>query len=114
MTEKSLQDQRIYDLTDIYDERTGHGRKSIDKSVQQVIVIDGKGYERTSSKGQSIHELTDVVDESSAGTMQLNEVILRHAEEIIERVVREIVPDIAERLIKEEIEKIKKIYKEPS
>jgi len=114
MTEKSAQDQRIFDLTDVYDERSGYGRRSTDKGPQQIIVIDGRGYERVSPGGQSIHDLTEVVDEQSMSTIQINEVVVKQATQIIERVVREIVPEIAERLIKEEIEKIKKIYKEPS
>ncbi|HLZ19673.1 MAG TPA: hypothetical protein VKO67_08680 [Smithellaceae bacterium] len=114
MTEKSAQDQKIYDLTDVYDERSGHGRRSTDKGPQQIIVIDGRGYERVNPGGQSIHDLTEVVDEQSMATIQINDIVMKQATQIIEKVARQVVPEIAERIIKEEIEKIKKIYKEPS
>lgn len=102
-----VQGKKIHELTEIYDGRNGHGRKAIDaKNPQQVIVIDGRGYERGKSNGENIHELTDVVDET-LGTPQVNEMILSRAEEIIKKIAGEVVPAIAERVIREEIEKIK-------
>jgi len=103
----SVRGKKIHELTEIYDERNGHGRKAIDgKNPQQVIVIDGRGYERGKSNGESIHELTDVVDET-LGSPRVNEMILSRAEEIIKKIAEEVVPAIAERVIREEIEKIK-------
>jgi len=104
-----VQGKKIHELTEIYDERNGHGRRAIDgKNPQQIIVIDGRGYERGKTNGESIHELTDVVDET-LGTPQVNEMILSRAEEIIKKIAGEVVPAIAERVIREEIEKIKAI-----
>lgn len=116
MIEKAAQDKKIYDLTDVYDERTGHGRRSTDKGAQQIIVIDGRGYERVRTglqNDQGIHELTDVIDERPM-TAQINDAVMKKAAEIIEKIAREVVPVIAERVIREEIEKIKKIQNEPS
>lgn len=104
---RPAQGKKIHELTEIYDERTGHGRKAIDgKNPQQVIAVDGRGYERVKSNGENIHELTEVVDET-LGSLQVNEIILSRAEEIIRKIAGEIVPAIAERVIREEIEKIK-------
>jgi undecaprenyl pyrophosphate synthase len=38
----------------------------------------------------------------------LRDEIMKRAEEIAEKVAREVIPDIAERVIREEIEKLKK------
>lgn len=101
------QGKKIHELTEIYDDRNGHGRRTLDgKNPQQVIVVDGRGYERGKSNGENIHELTDVIDET-LGSAQINEMILSRAEEIIRKIAGEVVPAIAERVIREEIEKIK-------
>lgn len=113
MSEKTAQDKKIYDLTDVYDERTGYGRRSTDKGSKQVIVIDGRGYERVRSGGRNIHDLTEVVDEHPAES-QIQNMVMARVEEIIERVAREIVLEIAEKVIREEIEKIKKNKQEPT
>jgi hypothetical protein len=39
---------------------------------------------------------------------------MKRVEEIIEEIAREVIPDIAERVIREEIEKIKALYKNHS
>ncbi len=60
---------------------------------------------------EKIYDLLDVVERKpkmafvDAG---LRDEIMKRAAEIAERVAREIVPDIAERVIREEIEKLKK------
>ena len=113
MTEKAAQGQKIYDLTEVYDERSGHGRIATDKGSPQIIMIDGRAYERVKPGGQNIHDLTEVIDDQSM-TMQINDIVMKRATEIIENVAREVIPEIAEKVIKEEIEKIKKKYKEPS
>ncbi|MRR17470.1 MAG: hypothetical protein EG826_13535 [Deltaproteobacteria bacterium] len=103
----SVQGKKIHELTEIYDERNGHGRRVVDgKNPQQIIVVDGRGYERGKSHGENIHDLTDVVDETLE-TVRINEMILSRAEEIIRKIAGEVVPVIAERVIREEIEKIR-------
>ncbi|MGV8058685.1 MAG: hypothetical protein AB2L12_11770 [Smithellaceae bacterium] len=94
-------DKKIYDLTEIYEERNG-------RNTQEVIVVDGRGYERISKDNKYIHELVDVAEDQSA-VNNLNEEILKRATQIAERIAREIIPEIAERVIREEIEKLKKL-----
>jgi hypothetical protein len=63
------------------------------------------------SGAEKIYDLIDVVERKpkmafvDAG---LRDEIMKRAAEIAERVAREIIPDIAERVIREEIEKLKK------
>jgi len=60
---------------------------------------------------EKIYDLVDVVEKRpkmafvDAG---LRDEIMKRASEIAERIAREIVPDVAERVIREEIEKLKK------
>lgn len=81
--------------------------ESMDGNNQDVIVVDGRGYERNSSGNKEIHNLVDIVENAQAGDI-LYEEIMKKSEEIISKIAREIVPEITERIIKEEIEKIKK------
>ncbi len=76
-------------------------------SDQEVIVVDGRGYENDSLIEKEVYMLVDVIEENPAGD-QLYEEVMKKSEEILERIARKIVPEIAERMIKEEIEKIKK------
>ena len=108
MTERSSHDKKIFDLTEVYDEQSVNGRRSADcKGPQQIIVIDGRGYERVRPEGTNIHDLTDVVEDRSMNA-PINNLVMKRAEEIIERIAREVIPEIAERVIREEIEKLKK------
>lgn len=103
----TVQGRKIHELTEIYDERNGHGRRVTDgKNPQPIIVIDGRGYDRVKSNGDNIHELTEVVDDNLS-VSQINDAVMKRAAEIIEKIARDVVPVIAERVIKEEIEKIK-------
>jgi hypothetical protein len=116
MTEDSgtVQDKKIYELTKIYDERNGQRHQSSErKNSQQVVVIDGRGYERAKSNGHNIHDLTEVIEDDPS-TAQFNDAVMKRATEIIERIAREAIPEIAERVIREEIEKIKGMGKEHS
>ena len=104
---KTDQDKQIFELTDVYDERIGQGRRLTDgKNSQKIIVVEGRGYERIKSNSDCIHELTDIV-EDHLSPAQVEEVVVKRAEEIIEKIARELIPGIAERVIREEIEKIK-------
>jgi hypothetical protein len=61
--------------------------------------------------GDRIYDLVDVVEEGArepAPEAILNEEIIRKVEEISEKVARQMFPRIAERVIKEEIEELKK------
>ena len=93
-------EKKIYDLTDISSETdNGNG--------QEVIIIDGRGYENNSPVKEEIFNLVDVIDDPKAQENLYKE-ILKRSEEIVERIARQMVPEIAEKLIKAEIEKIKK------
>lgn len=93
--------KKIYDLTDIYEERNG-------RNNQEVIVVDGRGYERVVKSDKHIYELVDVAEDQPAGS-NLNEEIIKRTTEIAEKIAREIIPEIAERVIREEIDKLKKL-----
>lgn len=103
MAEDSIitSDQKIYDLTEIYEERNG-------RNNQEVIVVDGRGYEKITKDNKYIHELVDVAEDQPAAN-NLNEEMLKRITDIAERIAREIIPEIAERVIREEIDKLKKM-----
>jgi len=61
-----------------------------------------------STEDKKIYDLTDVVEDAGSSN-KLNEEVIKRATEIAERIVREIMPEIAARVIREEIEKIKKM-----
>ncbi len=92
-------EKKIYDLTDVSSE-TDNGNH------QEVIIIDGRGYEN-SPPDKEVFNLVDVIDDPQAQENLYKE-ILKRSEQIVERIVRQVVPEIAEKLIKAEIEKIKK------
>lgn len=62
---------------------------------------------------ERIYDLVDVVVERKPPKMAfvdagLHDEIVKRAAEIAERVAREVIPDVAERIIREEIEKLKR------
>jgi hypothetical protein len=89
-------EDRIHDLVDLLDSASGFREQNVSEMKA--------GPER-------IHDLMDVVDRRpkmafvDAG---LHDEIMKRAAEIAERVAREVIPGIAERVIHEEIEKLKK------
>ena len=94
-------DKKIYDLTEVYEERNG-------RNNQEVIVIDGRGYERIAKDNKYVHELVDIAEDQLTAN-NLNEEMLKRVTETTERIAREIIPEIAERVIREEIDKLKKL-----
>ena len=103
MAEDSIitDDKKIFDLTEIYEERNG-------RNNQEVIVVDGRGYERIAKDNKYVHELVDVAGDQLAAN-NLNEEMLKRVTQIAERIAREIIPEIAERVIRDEIDKLKKL-----
>ena len=77
-------------------------------SNQEVIVVDGRGYENNINNKREIYTLVDVIEDTQTAN-NLNEEIIKKATAIIERIAREMVPEIVEKVIKEEIEKLKKL-----
>ena len=97
----AIEDKNIHDLTDVYEEPNSVNN-------QEVIVIDGRGYENNTKNKSEKHSLVDVIEDIQTAN-NLHEEIIKRATEIVERITREIIPEIAERVIKEEIEKLKKM-----
>jgi len=100
-------DDRIYNLRDVADD----DEASDSKRDREIIVIDGRVYERVLKPDDTVHDLTDVVEKDSGGLMYdpgLNEEIMKTVVEITERIAKEMMPEIAERVIREEIEKLKR------
>ncbi len=91
------QHDKIFDLVDIVEEGKafGHGEE------QEIIVIDGRAYERIRKPGEVVFDLNDVVREGC------HDEVVKKISEIAERVAREMIPGIAEKVIREEIEKLK-------
>jgi hypothetical protein len=91
-----MPEDRIHTLTDPLDEEAEF---SADPTPGWKSVPD------------KIYDLVDVVEKKPKLAFVdpgLREEIMKRAGEIAEKVAREIVPDIAERIIREEIEKLKK------
>ncbi len=88
-------EDRIHDLVDLLDSASGLREQNVSE---------------TKPGAEKIHDLMDVVDRRpkmafvDAG---LRDEIMKRAAEIAEKVAREVIPDIAERIIREEIEKLK-------
>ena len=99
MDENSItdDDKIIHDLKDELPDNA--------ENNQEVIVVDGRSYEN-GSIAKDVYTLVDVIEDHQIGD-KIYEDILKRADEIVERIVRRIVPEIAERVIREEIEKIK-------
>ena len=100
-------DDRIYDLVDVIDDNGGAEAKQ----DREIIVIDGRVYERVSRPGDEVHDLVETIEKGSGVSLDdagLNDEIMKRVSEISEKIAREIVPEIAERVIREEIDKLKK------
>ena len=98
--------ERIFDLVDMVD-----GTASQKKDEREVIVIDGRGYSRTLRPEDKIYNLCDVLEEGPGSCLMRegarDEELKKIVQEMTEKIVRELFPDIAERIIREEIEKLK-------
>ena len=100
-------DDRIYDLVDAIGDEGG----TETKQDREIIVIDGRVYERVSKPGDEAHGLVDTIGKDSGGSLYdagLSDEIMKRVSEVTERIAKEIVPEIAERVIREEIGKLKR------
>jgi hypothetical protein len=89
-------EDRIYDLVDLLDSASGYRENN---------VLEIK------ARPEKIYDLVDVVERKPKMAFVdtgLRDEIMKRAAEIAEKVAREVIPDIAERVIREEIEKLKK------
>jgi hypothetical protein len=98
----------IHVLVDIVDDQTDREAKN----DQEIIVIDGRVYERVAKQTDKVYDLVDVVERGSSGSLHDvkldNDEIIKRVTEVTERIAREMFPGIAERVIREEIEKLKR------
>jgi len=100
MDSDSMENKKIFELTDVYEDKNG-------RNNHEVIVVDGRGYEKN-AKDKNLHNIVQEVEETQI-INNLNEEIIQRTTEIAERIAREIIPEIAEKIVREEIEKLKKI-----
>jgi hypothetical protein len=86
--------EKVFDLVDVIRED--------DMDEGKIVASPGAG--------DRIYDLMDVVEdrESSIKIGEFNDVMIKRISQIAEKVAREVIPDIAERVIREEIEKLKK------
>ena len=100
-------DDRIYELVDRIDDNGG----AENKRDREIIVIDGRVYERVSGPGEEVGDHIDPIDRDSGASLydpDLKDEMMKKISEIAERMAREMVPEIVERVIREEIEKLKR------
>ncbi|OPY91323.1 MAG: hypothetical protein A4E72_00166 [Syntrophus sp. PtaU1.Bin208] len=113
-------DDKVYDLVDIVDESPKRIHDLTDvveepdilrnKEPHEVLVVDGRGYEKEQQPEDKIHNLVDVVEEKPIQEQPQGlpqEEMRRILVETVEKMAREMIPGIAERVIREEIEKLK-------
>jgi hypothetical protein len=89
---------KIHDLVDVLD--VG----DFSSAPAQVFPAKGAGREK-------IYDLTDVVEKRPRMALVnsgLHDEIMKRASEIAEKIALEVIPSVAERVIREEIEKLKK------
>jgi len=90
-------EDRIHDLVDPLDSESG---------FRKTDVLEIK------AGSEKIYDLVDVVEKRPRMALVdtgLHDEIMKRAGEIAEKIARELIPDIAERVIREEIEKLKKV-----
>ncbi|MEN6321525.1 MAG: hypothetical protein ABFD82_22605 [Syntrophaceae bacterium] len=98
----------IHELVNIVYDQSDHEAKK----DPEIIVIDGRVYERVVKEEDKMYDLVDIVERGHGNSPQDlklddNE-ILKRVSEVTEKIAREMIPSIAERVIREEIEKLKK------
>jgi hypothetical protein len=89
-------EDRIHDLVDLIDSESG---------------FRGKNVLERKAGPEKIYDLVDIVEKRPRMALVdtgVHDEIMKRAAEIAEKIAREVIPDIAERVIREEIEKLKK------
>ena len=89
---------KIYDLVDVL-------------GVGDFSATPDRGFPGKGSGREKIYDLVDVVERKPRMALVdagLRDEIMKRASEIAEKISREIIPSVAERVIREEIEKLKK------
>jgi len=110
----------VIERSDELDENRSAGRESFPAPSERIYdlvdVISApaavtKPAEKRPLKQEVIYDLVDVIDKRPKVAFVdtgLHDEIIRRATEMAEKIAREVIPDIAERVIREEIEKLKK------
>jgi hypothetical protein len=96
---------QIYDLVEVVE-----GKSPETKDRQEVIVIDGRGYDRVLRPEDKIYNLYDVFAEGTGPSLRegaMDEETRKIVLAMAEKIARELIPEIAERVIRGEIEKLK-------
>lgn len=110
----------IYDLLDIVEESPDKIHELIDiieepkpllkEEPQGTLVINGRGYQEVLPQERNTPDLLDIAVEKPLAKQPmvlLEDELKREILATVERMTREMFPDIAERIIREEIEKLK-------
>ena len=102
--------ERIYDLTDVIEEtplRDDRGEVRVTRTPSVTERLAGETPDGIRfAQEKKVYELSNLFDESQEGLIR--EEIRLKAAEIAEKVAREVMPGIVERVIREEIDKLKK------
>jgi hypothetical protein len=100
---------RIYELVDIIEE--GEPSAGMEPGLGRIVAGEMEtSLRRRPMPGEKIFDLLDVITEEVAAFVPdliPREEMVRRVSEIAERISREIIPVVAERVIREEIEKLK-------
>jgi len=98
---------KVYEMTDIVEDPD-----SLPKEVpHEVLIIDGRGYKKASQSEKKIYDLFDIVEEKLLAEQPKvlpEDEMMKKIVETVERMAREMIPEITERVVREEIEKLKK------
>ncbi|MDO8720631.1 MAG: hypothetical protein Q7J31_00155 [Syntrophales bacterium] len=100
-------EDKVYDLVDIYDDQGG----MVLQEEMRGAGIAEQGGEGILKSGDNIFDLVDVVEEGQGISClypALNEEIMESVSQITEKIAREMIPDIAARAVREEIERFKR------
>ena len=102
--------ERIYDLTEVLEEGAAArvenaGGRVPGEPASAPAAFAGAAEGMPSPSQNKVYELSNLFDDRPDD--RLREEIMKKAAEIAEKVAREVVPSIAERVIREEIEKLK-------
>ena len=93
------------EFSDDFMNRQNDRGKRLPEEYKEIIIDD-----RILGKDDKIYDLVDVVEEPRQHNLpdeNFNDAIIKQVSEISEKIAREMFPRIAERIIKEEIEKLK-------
>ena len=109
MPEKRGDRKKVFELTEVYEEKSGGVLQAPNgaKTANNLVVIDGRVYEKVKVSGAMLYDLTDVIEERVTAS-EVQDAVVRQVQETAERIARELVPGIVERVVREEIEKLRK------